>query len=241
MPNILHIETTTKACSVGLSNSGSMLALVESVDREYSHSSKLTVFIEEVLHNAGIKPADVDAVAVSRGPGSYTGLRIGVSAAKGFCYALDIPLIAIDTMRSLSILASCHIASKPGMVPPAAIEALFCPMIDARRMEVYYSLFKHNMTPLQETKAEVIDQQTFDTLLRDNKIFFFGDGAPKCQSLIKTCNAMFIDGIWPSARGMVQEAENKYESGDFADLAYFEPLYLKDFVAGKPKVKGLHT
>lgn len=241
MPNILHIETATKACSVGLSHNGHMLALVESVDREYSHSSKLTVYIEEVLNNVNKKPSDVDAVAVSRGPGSYTGLRIGVSAAKGFCYALDIPLIAIDTMKSLSILAGCYIATKPGMVPPAAIEALFCPMIDARRMEVYYSLFKYDMTLLQDTKAELVDENTFVPLLENNKIYFFGDGADKCKSLIKSCNAMFVDGIWPSARGMVADAENKYEKGDFADLAYFEPFYLKDFVAAKPKVKGLYT
>ncbi len=241
MPTILHIETTTKACSVGLSSNGSMLALIESVDRDYSHSSKLTLFIDEVLHNANIKPADVDAVAVSRGPGSYTGLRIGVSAAKGFCYALGIPLIAIDTMKSLSILASCHIASQPGMVPAAALEALFCPMIDARRMEVYYSLFKHDYTLVQETKAEVIDKNSFLELLRDNKIFFFGDGAEKCKAVTESYNALFINDIWPSARGMIAEAEKKYMDGDFADLAYFEPFYLKDFVAGKPKVKGLHS
>lgn len=218
-----------------------MVALFESVDLEYSHSSKLTVFIEEVLKNSKTKPSDIDAVAVSKGPGSYTGLRIGVSAAKGFCYALDIPLIAVDSMRSLSILAGCHIASNPALIPAAAIEALFCPMIDARRMEVYYSLFKHDMTQLQETKAEIVDKNTFEKLLKDNKIFFFGDGAEKCRTVINAYNAMFIDDIWPSARGMIEEAEKKYEQNDFADLAYFEPFYLKDFVAAKPKVKGLDS
>ncbi len=218
-----------------------MVALFESVDREYSHSSKLTVFIEDVLTNSNKKPSDIDAVAVSRGPGSYTGLRIGVSAAKGFCYALDIPLIAIDSMKSLSILAGCHIASNPSFIPAAAIEALFCPMIDARRMEVYYSLFTHDMTQLRETKAEVVDKNTFEKLLRDNKIIFFGDGAEKCRTVINAYNAMFIDGIWPSARGMIEMAEKKYAQNDFVDLAYFEPFYLKDFVAAKPRVKGLDS
>lgn len=218
-----------------------MLALIESVDRDYSHSSRLTVFIEEVLQNANKRPADIDAVAVSMGPGSYTGLRIGVSAAKGFCYALDIPLIAIDTMKSLSTVACCYIATKPGMVSPAALDALMCPMIDARRMEVYYSLFKHDLTLVQDTKAEVIDKNSFLKLLKENKIFFFGDGAEKCKPVTASYNAIFIDGIWPSARGMVAEAEKKFLENDFADPAYFEPFYLKDFVAAKPIVKGLHS
>ena len=241
MPSILHIESTTKACSVGLSHSGQMIALRESVSLEYSHSSSLTVFMEDVMREAGKKPSDIDAVAVSHGPGSYTGLRIGVSAAKGFCYALDIPLIAIDTMKALTNTALQKLAGQEGLVSPAAIEAVFCPMIDARRMEVYYALYRYDLLPMQETRAEVIEENTFSKILEDYKIFFFGDGAGKCRNLINSCNAMFIDDIWPSAIGMPQEAEQKYEQGEFVDLAYFEPFYLKDFVAGKPKVKGLFS
>ncbi len=239
MPLILHIETTTRACSVGLSDDGEMLALRESLDRQYSHSSTLTVFMEEVLRETGKNPGDLQAVAVSKGPGSYTGLRIGVSAAKGFCYALDIPLIAVDGMKALTIVVIQHLEEQQHSISPAAIEARFCPMIDARRMEVYYSLFRHDLSTLQKTKAEVIDENTFTKLLENYKVVFFGDGAAKCRSVIKSCNAMFVDGIWPSARGMIDEAEQKFALGDFADTAYFEPFYLKDFVAGKPKVKGL--
>jgi tRNA threonylcarbamoyladenosine biosynthesis protein TsaB len=241
MPTILYIETTTKACSVGLSYNGHLIALRESVNREYSHSSSLTVFIEEVMKEAGKEPAEIDAVAVSQGPGSYTGLRIGISAAKGFCHALDIPLIAVDTMQSLTKTAILKLARHDSLDSPATIEAVFCPMIDARRMEVYYALYSYDLLVMQETKAEVIDANTFNKLLQDYKVFFFGDGAEKCQSVIKSCNAVFIDDIWPSAVGMLQEAEQKYGRGEFVDLAYFEPFYLKDFVAGKPKVKGLYS
>ena len=239
MPLILHIETTTRACSVGLSNNGKLLALRESLDRQYSHSSTLTVFMEEVLVEAGKKPTDLQAVAVSKGPGSYTGLRIGVSAAKGFCYALDIPLIAVDGLKALTVVALQHFAKQEHCMPPAAVEARLCPMIDARRMEVYYCLLKCDLSQLQETKAEVIDENTFKKLLQDYKVVFFGDGAAKCRSVIKSCNALFLDNLWPSARGMILEAEQKYAQEDFVDTAYFEPFYLKDFVAGKPKVKGL--
>ncbi len=211
----------------------------ESLGRQYSHSSTLTVFMEEVLREAGKRPVDLHAVAISKGPGSYTGLRIGVSAAKGFCYALDIPLIAVDGLKALTVVAIQHLAKQQHSINPAAVEARFCPMIDARRMEVYYSLFRHDLTVLQETKAEVIDENTFKKLLEEYKVIFFGDGAAKCRPAIKCCNALFLDDIWPSARGMIAEAEQKYARGDFADTAYFEPFYLKDFVAGKPKVKGL--
>lgn len=195
--------------------------------------------MEEVLLEAGKKPADLQAVAVSKGPGSYTGLRIGVSAAKGFCYALGIPLIAVDGLKALTVVALQHLAKQEYCMPPAAVEARLCPMIDARRMEVYYCLLKCDLSQLQETKAEVIDENTFKKLLQDYKVVFFGDGAAKCQAVVKSCNALFIDDIWPSASGMINEAEQKYAHKDFVNTAYFEPFYLKDFVAGKPKVKGL--
>ena len=195
--------------------------------------------MEEVLRDTGKKPVDLQAVAVSKGPGSYTGLRIGVSAAKGFCYALDIPLIAVDGLKALAVVALQHLAKQEHCMPPAAVEARLCPMIDARRMEVYYCLLKCDLSQLQETKAEVIDENTFKKLLQEYKVVFFGDGAAKCRSVIKSCNALFLDNLWPSARGMILEAEQKYAQEDFVDTAYFEPFYLKDFVAGKPKVKGL--
>lgn len=241
MPVILHIETTTKACSVGLSNNGKMIALREIVSQEYSHSSVLTVFMHEVMLAANVKAVEIDAIAVSKGPGSYTGLRIGVSAAKGLCYALDIPLIAVDTMKAMAATAVLKLVSSKCCISPKAIEAVFCPMIDARRMEVYYALFRYDLLQMQQTRAEVINENTFQKLLEDYKIFFFGDGAEKCRDIIKSPNALFMDDIWPSASGMVEEAERIFDLGAFVDLAYFEPFYLKDFVAGKPKVKGLYV
>ena len=241
MPVLLHIETTTRVCSVGLSKAGQLIALREHHSKEYSHSSLLTVFIEEVMAETGLKPVDISAVAVSRGPGSYTGLRIGVSAAKGFCFARDIPLIAVDTMRALTRTALLRMNDLNGMIPPAAIETLFCPMIDARRMEVYYALLAYDLSVVHDTRAQVVDGHTFAGLLKNKKIIFFGDGADKCRQVIRGCNALFVEGILPSARGMVQEATEKFGRKEFADVAYFEPFYLKDFVAGKPKVKGLSS
>ncbi len=241
MPRILHIETSTRACSTGLSQNGKMLAIRESLDREYSHSSRLTVFIDEVIREAGMKTTDVDAVAVSGGPGSYTGLRIGVSTAKGFCYARDIPLIATDTMKALTRVAMDKLAASSNLLPATAIQALFCPMIDARRMEVYNAIFDSKLSLVRKTKASIIDEDSFRNRLKDHKMFFFGDGAGKCSSIIQSPNAMFLDDVWPSATGMLQEAESAYSRREFADLAYYEPFYLKDFVAGKPKVKGLYA
>jgi len=240
MPLLLHIETTTKACSVGLSRDGQMAALRESVDKDYAHSNLLTVYIEELFAAAGVTPDQLDAVAVSSGPGSYTGLRIGVSAAKGLCYALDIPLIAVNTMRALAVVARNRITTCKGYLSPNSLELLYCPMIDARRMEVYYALFDSKHRPIKETGAAIIDENSFKKQLESKKIIFFGDGAEKCRPLIQSKNALFLKDVWPSAKGMIQEAESKWEQKDFVNLAYFEPYYLKDFVAGKPKVKGLH-
>lgn len=241
MPCILHIETSTRACSAGVSLNGKMLAIRDSLDMEYSHSSRLTVFIDEVIREAGLKPADVDAVAVSSGPGSYTGLRIGVSTAKGFCYALDIPLIAVDTMKALARVAMDKLSTKKDILPATAIQTLFCPMIDARRMEVYNAVFDSRLKKVQETRASIIDEDAFREQLKDDKIIFFGDGAAKCSSIIRSPNALFLEDVWPSATGMLREAESCFKNNQFADLAYFEPFYLKDFVAGKPKVKGLYA
>ncbi len=240
MSLLLHIETTTRACSAGLSKDGTMLALRESIDKDYAHSTLLTVFIEELFKETDTKPAHLDAVAVSSGPGSYTGLRIGVSAAKGFCYALDIPLIAVNTMKALSVMAKDHLLTNKDLLSPSCLEVYYCPMLDARRMEVYFGLFDNQLKQVKETGAAIIDESSFEKELENRKIIFFGDGAEKCRSMIKSKNALFLNDIWPSAKGMVSEAEQKWQQKDFVDLAYFEPFYLKDFIAGKPRVKGLH-
>lgn len=239
MPLLLHIETTTKACSAGLSRDGRMIALRESVDKDYAHSSLLTVFIEELFQTCKIKPSQLDGVAVSSGPGSYTGLRIGVSAAKGLCYALDLPLIAVNTMKSLTVVAKNHIQTQSKELIPDIEEALFCPMLDARRMEVYYSLFDSDLNLIRKTEAAIIDGHSFEKELAIQQIVFFGDGAEKCRAVIQNENAMFLQDIWPSATGMVEDAEQQWKAQKFVNLAYFEPFYLKDFVAGKPRVKGL--
>ncbi len=241
MPVILHIETSTTVCSAGVSKDGELVAVREDNSGSYSHSSVLTGFVDEVIAGAGLKPADISAVAVSSGPGSYTGLRIGVSVAKGFCYALDTPLISVDTMLALADNALGLLNKEKQIISPAAIETTLCPMIDARRMEVYHALFGYDLSNIEDTRASIIDENSFAGILESRKIVFFGDGAAKCKDVIKSRNAFFLDGVWPSVRGMVREAEKKFSKGDFVDVAYFEPFYLKDFVAGKPRVKGLYT
>ncbi len=231
MSNILLIETATKVCSVGLAQGNKIVALREDQTMQYSHSSLLTSFIDEVVKEAGIGFHQLDAVAVSMGPGSYTGLRIGVSAAKGLCYALDIPLIAINTLHSLAATAV-----ESGMTQAD----FFVSMIDARRMEVYNAVYDHSLKEIRETSAEIIDENAFTHLLEKGKVAFFGDGASKCKEVINHSNALFYDDIHPGVNGLLNFALEKFIQKQFEDLAYFEPFYLKDFVAGKPKVKGLH-
>ncbi|MFO7999379.1 MAG: tRNA (adenosine(37)-N6)-threonylcarbamoyltransferase complex dimerization subunit type 1 TsaB [Bacteroidales bacterium] len=239
MAYILHIESSTKMCSVALSYQGHLHALREQNGQDYSHSSLLTTFIEEIIHEAGISMKELSAVAVSQGPGSYTGLRIGVSAAKGLCYGLSIPLIAINSLEAMAYHFREGLLNRSDFILPAALEALFCPMIDARRMEVYYALYDARLREKQKTRAEVITGESFESLLEKHKVFFFGDGAAKCRPLINSTNAMVFNNIWPSAKGMIALAQEKYQTGEYEDLAYFEPFYLKDFLAGKPNVKGL--
>ncbi len=240
MTTLLNIETSSLVCSVCISRDTRVIARREDRSTEYSHSSLLMVFIEEVLKEAGLKPAEISAVAVSQGPGSYTGLRIGVSAAKGFCYALNIPLIAADTMRALAENARQQMNSLKDRQGPAENRLLYCPMIDARRMEVYYALFCEDLSTVQNTRAQVVNENTFSELLQENKVVFFGNGAQKCKKVIHGPNAVFLPEVWPSAQGLIKEAEYKFRQGEFVNLAYYEPFYLKDFVAGKPKVKGLY-
>ena len=231
MAYILHIESATKVCSVGLSQNDKLIAIREENNGQYSHSAVLTVFIEEVLKTAEISKNALDAVAVSAGPGSYTGLRIGVSTAKGLCFALDIPLIAVNTMESLARLANAHHASQDVMY--------YIPMIDARRMEVYTAIFDSELEQIRSIKAKVIDSNSFSDYLDFGRVAFCGDGAMKCSEIIKHPNAVFLNYIQSSAAGMPPLAYKSFTSKTFENIAYFEPFYLKDFVAGKPSVNGL--
>ncbi|MCD4731841.1 MAG: tRNA (adenosine(37)-N6)-threonylcarbamoyltransferase complex dimerization subunit type 1 TsaB [Bacteroidales bacterium] len=232
MTLILSIETATPVCSVALAKDHEVLAIKESAKKN-SHSEIVTVFIDELMKENQISFKDLDVVAVSKGPGSYTGLRIGVSTAKGLCYALDIPLIAVNTLQSLSIGASKDYQFDEGL------PVLFCPMIDARRMEVYCALFDKNNREVRKTKAEIIEPDSFQTYLESNKVIFFGDGANKCKEVIQNPNAVFLENVFPTAKNMAGIALDKFKNQVFEDVAYFEPFYLKDFIAGVSKVKGL--
>jgi tRNA threonylcarbamoyladenosine biosynthesis protein TsaB len=231
MPNILCIETATTICSVALTSNGTIPAEKKSAEKN-AHSAIVTLFIEDILKKAGLEYTDIDAVAVSKGPGSYTGLRIGVSTAKGLCYALDIPLISVNTLHSMS----------KGMADILSEEdssTLLCPMIDARRMEVYSAVYDINGKEIRETKAEIIEPDSFSEYLKNHKVVFFGDGAAKCRDIITHPNAVFYDDVNPAAKNMAAIATEKFKDKQFEDVAYFEPCYLKEFIAGIPRVKGL--
>ena len=228
MALILQIETSTSSCSVALSEDGEVVSFKE-VNERNAHASSLTVFMEDVLKEAGKTSSDLSAVAVSMGPGSYTGLRIGVSAAKGLCYALDIPLIAVNTLKCMA----------NGVLPGyLETEVLLCPMIDARRMEVYTAVFNKQLDELESVEAKIIDNDSFQDLLSSHKLVFFGDGAFKCRTVLEhNKNALFVDSFINSARHMSALVYEKYVRRQFEDIAYFEPYYLKDFIAGA-KTKG---
>lgn len=226
MALILNLETATTVCSVALSKDGQLLALKE-INNDYTHAENLTIFIDEVFQQAGLSLNQVDAIAVSKGPGSYTGLRIGVSTAKGLCYSLDKPLIALNTLQHSAFGCS---------LKHGGADALYCPMIDARRMEVYCAVYDKNNNPLLATTAEIIDEHSFKDLLEKKTVYFFGDGAEKCKTVLqKNANAFFIDHLYPSATNMILLSEESYKHNAFEDVAYFEPFYLKDFIAGKKK------
>lgn len=228
---ILCIETGTDICSVALAKDGEMIALRES-DLGKDHARKVGVFTRELLQEHGIEPDELDAVAVGKGPGSYTGLRIGVSFAKGMCYALGIPLIAIDSLRSL---AACLVEEvEAGIVDIEDWErTVLCPMIDARRMEVYAELFDTNLTPRSEVVAEVVTDKSFSEVLLDyKKLVIFGNGAEKCSGILEWAECV---SVAPSARGLCAEAERKLQAGEVEDVAYFEPFYLKDFIVTASK------
>lgn len=222
MAIVLNIETATTNCSVSLSKDGETLVLKEDNSAGYSHAETLHVFIDEVFKSSKIKPSEVDAIAVSKGPGSYTGLRIGVSTAKGLCYALNKPLIAIDTLESLAQQLNIE-------------DGFIVPMLDARRMEVYSAIYNSNLELYREIKAEILTKESFASILETNKVFFIGNGVDKTKTLIHHPNAVFIEGKLPSANEMARLAAIRYEKSDTEDVAYFEPYYLKDFIALKKK------
>ena len=236
MAVILHIETATTVCSVALAKDGVLLSLKEQ-NGDYSHAENLTIFIEDVLQQAKITISEIDAVAVSKGPGSYTGLRIGISTAKGLCYSLDKPLIAVDTLKYLSLaVASSNFNSS--LSASEELPTLFCPMLDARRMEVYCAIYNAEGNTVHGISAEIIDEHSFSDILNANQLVFFGDGSAKCKEVFSTNkNAFFIDDIVPSAKDMIGLSEYAFNTNQFEDVAYFEPFYLKDFVAGKKKAE----
>lgn len=216
MSYILNIETATKNCSVALAKEGKTILCKEIAEEGYSHAERLHVFIEEIVKEAGITFSDLAAIAVSQGPGSYTGLRIGVSAAKGLCYALGIPLIAVDTLQTLASQITVS-------------DGLIIPMIDARRMEVYSAVFDVNHQNKRETQAEIIDENSFQGF--EETLYFIGDCAEKCKSVLTKGNFVFLENIkYPSSKEMSRLSYEKYKISDTVDVAYFEPYYLKDFM-----------
>lgn len=230
---ILCLETATPVCSVALNDGCCTIALRET-EGQNAHSEKITNFIREVMETANIGYNQLDAVAVSKGPGSYTGLRIGVSTAKGICYAADLPLMAVDTLEAMAYGMKAKLGSQ------MSDSDLLIPMIDARRMEVYAAIFDAHLNKIHDTEAMVIDENAFAELRQNHRLWLFGDGAPKLSKVFENQpNINIIDGFRPSAAFMLPLAERALKARDFVDVAYFEPFYLKDFIAGKPHVKGL--
>ena len=224
MALILNIETSTTNCSVSLSKEGETLVLKEDYNNKYSHAELLHNYIDEVIIEAKITLSNLDAIAISKGPGSYTGLRIGVSAAKGLCVALDKPLISTPTLEALAHQVNSD-------------EGVIVSMLDARRMEVYSAVFNANHQQIRETQAQILDGNSFKKYLEEGKVFFIGNGVAKTKELITHENAIFVEGKLPSANDMSQLAYQKYKKSDIEDVAYFEPYYLKDFIAIKPNKK----
>lgn len=222
MSLILNIETATKNCSVALALEGKLIGLKESSDDNFQHNEKLLVFIKETLLESGFNYSDLKALAVSEGPGSYTGLRIGVSAAKGLCFALDIPLISINTLQSIAAQSTLK-------------TDFISPMIDARRMEVYSAVYSPTLECLEETTALIIEKDFRKNFLDKGSVTFIGDGAEKSKAIFNHPNAHYDHSIEASAKGMILLSYTKFIAEEFENTAYFEPYYLKDFIAGKPK------
>ena len=219
MAYILNIETSTTNCSVAIFNDSNLIEFAEENTEDYSHSKSLHVFIDSILKKSKISPKDLSAISVSKGPGSYTGLRIGVASAKGLCFALDIPLISIETLKILSQ----NILNKGTVIP----------CLDAKRMEVYSAVFDINNNMIRDTKAEIISENSFQKYLNKNQVYFIGNANEKLKTIITNKNAKFIDNYFPSARQMGVLSFNKFKNNKFEDLDNFEPFYLKDFVGAK--------
>jgi tRNA threonylcarbamoyladenosine biosynthesis protein TsaB len=226
---ILCLETATTTCSVALCDRKQVIITLES-DKDKSHASALTILISEVLKKACITASDLEAVAVSKGPGSYTGLRIGVSTAKGISFASSIPLIGIDTTISMFYGFTNSIRDKYVLND----RDLFCPVLDARRMEVYYSVINYEGIAVRSTSAEIITQDSFSDLSPESRIFLFGNGAEKCRKVVTRGNIIFYDDFRLSASFMQIPAYEALKEKRFEDVAYFEPFYLKDFLTSKP-------
>ena len=218
---LLHLETATKVCSVALSCNGELIALREESTQEYSHSEKLTIFIQEVIKEVGITLQNLHGVSVASGPGSYTGLRIGVSTAKGLCYALDIPLISVDALVSMAKIAQKKYP-----------EQTLCPLIDARRMEVYSGIYSSDLTLLKPISADIMDENSYAEF---EPFIYFGDGAEKLNLIWENRKCLFDVSIQATATGQIEIAYEKYLSKELENVAYFEPFYLKDFVSTQKK------
>ena len=226
--NIVAIETSTTVCSAALFVDGQCVkSLVDTSGQ--NHARQLPLFVSQLLDESRAMNLHIDAVALSQGPGSYTGLRIGTALAKGLCYGHNIPLIAIDTLQLMAFSASRKIVIEP--------EVLLCPMIDARRMEVYTALYDNNLQPVTQVEAKIIGADSFADILAKRKVYFFGNGADKCKGILTVHNAVFIDGITPLAEDMSFLAKKLYDAREFADVAYFDPFYLKEFQATVAKNK----
>ena len=223
---ILNLETSSTNCSVCLAKDGVILAMKELNSENYSHAEKLHVFIEVVIKEATLKMQDLEAIAVSKGPGSYTGLRIGVSAAKGLCYALGVPLVSVSTLKSMA-----------SQLKGVDEDALIIPVLDARRMEVYSAIFDSQLNQVRETRAEIIDEQSFEAYIGSTSVHFLGSGAEKIKGIFNSENLTFHLDVVPSAKEMTLISFDKFKNKDFEDVAYFEPYYLKDFVLQTKKDK----
>lgn len=220
MALILNIETATTNCSVSLSQNGETIALKEDYNSNYSHAERLHVYIKNLLEKNNVDRSQLDAIAISKGPGSYTGLRIGVSAAKGLCFSLNKPLISVSTLEALAHQVICS-------------DGVIVPMLDARRMEVYSAIFNSEYEQIRTTEAQILEQSSFSAYLEKGKVYFIGNGVDKTKPLISNPNAIFVENKLPSANEMSKLAYLKFKRNDIEDVAYFEPYYLKDFIAIK--------
>ena len=236
-PLILHIETSTDICSVALSEGDQQLSLVES-GPERSHATLLNTFIRKVFNECGRVLDQIDAVAISKGPGSFTGLRIGVSTAKGLAYALEKPLLSSGTLENMAHGALDNPSIRE-LIKKHGEGLLLCPMLDARRMEVYAGFYSTDISVVREVSADIIEKDSYRDIFHEHHICFFGNGSPKCEEVLEHPHAHFISELNPSAGQMIIPALNRYNQKQFEDVAYFEPFYLKDFIATKPKKKGL--